>query len=259
MRQIEIKLYSEYRHYGSHGPKPHKVKATVASKARSVLQLNRNKSASNGSSNGPEEPKDQGKRQAKAYGTHAGNVHVQTLYSGELTESNSQSILTYLDNVTSRFEGITSWDLQQAKHSYSTFKDAKIKEYEAQYGTELSERTATSLLQELSQRAFDYTQHQIVVTIISDEQFDGSSKDADSEGMYRRELRSKRIYTQGRNLLSQDLRTKLAQSSKKDSELTSTSILSKGGRITINPRTKQRMFTIDFGQLAGRIHDVDDY
>lgn len=259
MRKIEIKLYSEYRHYGSHGPKPHKVKATAASKARSILGISRNSSTNSSKSNGPEDEEKKQNRQPKGYGKHAGNTHVETLYSGELTVENSSAILMFLDNVTSRFEAMTTWDVHAAKHNYATYKQKVLNRYVTEYGSVTSEQTSTNLLKELSEGAFDYTQHQIVIVIVSDEQFEGSKPDSTEDGLFRRELRSKRIYSKGRTLLSEELRKKLKECSKENPELITSIRLVKGGRIERNIQTGRLEFSIDFGQLGDRIFDVDGY
>lgn len=254
---VVVRLYSEYRHHGSHGPKAHAVRSAVASKARAILSK-KTSSESTNADGASTETRDQLAVQSKAYGTHGGNVHVMTLYSEkDLTPDKADLLLKYLDNVTSKFEAMSSFDLKSAKNVYASHKAEILGRYGQQYGEDLSESTATAALKELSEHSFEYTQHQIVVIIESDESFEGAHPT--KEGKFVRELRSKRNYTKGRTLLSQEQRDALRKVSKTELQLTRSASLGKGARIIVNPRTGRRELQIDFGQLAGRVFDADTY
>lgn len=254
---VVVRLYSEYRHHGSHGPKAHAVRSAVASKARAILSK-KTSSESTNADGASAETRDQVTAQSKAYGTHGGNVHVMTLYSEkDLTPDKADLLLKYLDNVTSKFEAMSSFDLKSAKNVYASHKAEILGRYGQQYGEDLSESTATAALKELSEHSFEYTQHQIVVIIESDESFEGAHPT--KEGKFVRELRSKRNYTKGRTLLSQEQRDALKKVSKTEIQLTRSASLGKGARIIVNPRTGRRELQIDFGQLAGRVFDADTY
>jgi hypothetical protein len=255
---VVVRLYSEYRHHGSHGPKAHAVRSAVASKARAILAKKSTADSTNEDAGNSNESKDQVATQSKAYGTHGGNVHVMTLYSEkDLTPEKADVLLKYLDNVTSKFEAMTSFDLKSAKNQYASYKAEILGRYGQQYGEDLSEGTATAALKELSEHSFDYTQHQIVVIIESNESFEGAHPT--KEGTFVRELRSKRNYTKGRTLLSQEQRDALKKVSKTEIQLTRSASLGKGARIIVNLKTGRKELQIDFGQLAGRVKDVDTY
>lgn len=256
---VEVKLYSEYRHHGSHGAKPRVVKSAAASKARAILGSHREDSTSKAEPSTAEAVKVKERHEAKPYGTHGGNVHVETLLTRDLSDTNkADAVLVYLDNITSRFEAMASFPLAEAKSQYSSFKDEVLGRFQAKLGDDLSAETSTKILNELKVGSFDYTQHQIVITIASDEQFDGSHF-IEEKGVYIRELRTKRIYTQGRSLFSAEKREVLKKVSKEDLKLTTSYNLGKGARIKVNPKTGHRILHIDFGNLAGRVYEVDSY
>lgn len=257
--KIQIKLVSEYRHHGTHGIANRKQRSGAAAKARSLLKL--------GSANRTENDQDQTSdtegdgekvpRKAKPYGSHNGNVHVQTLYSKDLTSAEEiDRILVYLDNVTSKFESYSSWDLPAAKNVYSLAKEELLSRFRQNFGENLSEANTNKLVTELAKSSFDYTQHQIVIVLTSDDAFEGSVLIEDS---YRRELRTKRIYSQGRALLPQEVREILVSISKDKSMLTSVSTIGRSARIVTNPKTGKLETSIDFGQLGGRVFDTSTY
>jgi hypothetical protein len=255
---VVVKLYSEYRHHGSHGPKTHAVRSAVASKARAILSKKTPSESTSTNGEASIETKDRVAVQSKAYGTHGGNVHVMTLYSEkDLTPDKADLFLKYIDNATSKFEAMTSFDVKFAKNKYASHKAEILNRYNQQYGEDLSESTATAALKELAEHSFDYTQHQIVVLIESDESFEGARPT--KEGRFVRELRSKRNYTKGRTLLSQEQRDALKKVSKTEIQLTRSASLGKGARIIVNLKTGRKELQIDFGQLAGRVYEVDTY
>lgn len=259
MHNITVKLYSEYRHHGSHGPKTHVVKSAAASKARAILGSRRKDSTSQAGPGTAEVTGGETKREAKAYGTHAGNVHVETILTRDVSDpTKADATLVYLDNLTSKFEAMSSFALAEAKSKYSSYKDEVLQRYQAIAGDNLSEETSTQVLKELAAKSFDYTQHQIVIIIESDEQFEGSHF-IEEKGLYVRELRTKRIYTAGKSLFSPEKREALKKASKEELRLTTTARLGKGARIEVNPKTGLRVLVIDFGNLAGRVYDVDTY
>lgn len=256
--KIQIRLYSEYRHHGSHGPKTHVVKSAAASKARAILGCRRSTATNPEESSAPVTGTNE-KREAKAYGTHGGNVHVETILTRDVSDPEvADTTLQYIDNITSKFESMASFELAEAKSRYSAFKHELASKYQAQYGDTLSEKNASAYLKELAAKSFDYTQHQIVILIESDEQFEGSHFVEDS-GMYVRELRTKRIYTAGKSLFSSEKRMALKNVSKDELQLTQTARLGKGARIVVSSKTGLKTLVIDFGNLAGRIYDVDTY
>lgn len=259
MYRIAVRLYSEYRHHGSHGPKRHVVKSAAASKARAILG-NRRKDSTNQAGPGTAEVTEkESKREAKAYGTHAGNVHVETLLTRDVSDPDkADKVLVYLDNMTSKFEAMSSFALAEAKSKYSSWKDEVLQRYQAKAGDTVSEETASRILNELASKSFDYTQHQIVITIESDTQFEGSHF-IEEKGLFVRELRTKRIYTAGKSLFSPEKREALKKTSKEELQLTTTARLGKGARIEVNPKTGLRTLVIDFGNLSGRVYDVDTY
>lgn len=256
--KVVVRLYSEYRHHGSHGPKAHAVRSAVASKARAILAKKNSTDSTIDEVDSTVGSTGQETIKSKAYGTHGGNVHVMTLYSeNDLTPEKADYLLKYLDNVTSKFEAMSSFDLKAAKNVYASHKAEILGRYGQQYGEDLSEGTATAALKELSEHSFDYTQHQIVVIIESDESFEGARPT--KEGTFVRELRSKRNYTKGKTLLSQEQRDALKNVSKTEIQLTRSASLGKGARIIVNLKTGRKELQIDFGQLAGRINDADTY
>lgn len=254
---VAVRLYSEIRHHGSHGPKTHAVRSAVASKARGLLKKKQEESS--GSEVATDETTKASERKAsKAYGTHGGNVHVQTLYSkGNVTVDDADRLLRYLDNLTSKFEAMNSFDIKAAKNKYSCAKAEVLDRFHAQFGEDLSEKNATLALKELAQHSFDYAQHQIVVIISSDESFEGSRPDG--QGRYIRELRSKRIYSKGRTLIPAEIRDQLKNVSKDELKLTRSALLGKGARIVVNTKTGRKELQIDFGQLGSRVYEVDSY
>lgn len=255
--KVAVRLYSEVRHHGSHGPKTHAVRSAVASKARGLLKKKQEESSGSEVATN-ETTKASERNTSKAYGSHGGNVHVQTLYSKDgISVDDADRLLKYLDNLTSKFEAMTSFDVKAAKNQYSCAKAEILDRYQSQFGDDLSEKNATLALRELAQHSFDYTQHQIVVIISCDESFEGSRPDG--QGMFVRELRSKRIYSQGRSLLSAEVRAQLKNVSKDEIMLTRSASLGKGARIVVNTKTGRKELQIDFGQLGSRVYEVDSY
>lgn len=256
---IIVRLYSEFRHHGSHGPKTHVVKSAAASKARAIIGSRRSKTTTGELPSTPEVTGSIHNRTAKAYGTHNGNVHVETIITRDISDPDkADSILMYLDNLTSKFESMSSFPLAEAKSKYSSFKDEVLQRYQATAGSTLSEETSSQVLKELASKSFDYTQHQIVITIESDTQFEGSRFNKE-RSCYVRELRTKRIYTAGKSLFTPEKREILKKASKEELQLTVTARLGKGARIEVNPKTGLRNLIIDFGNLSGRVYDVDTY
>lgn len=259
MHRITVRLYSEYRHFGSHGPKTHVVKSAATSKARAIIGSRRNHSTNAVDSSTTGVAPEKVKREAKAYGKHSGNVHVETFLTRDVSDPNvADETLMYLDNLTSKFEAMSSFQLAEAKSRYSSEKEEILRKYLANAGETLSEETSTKVLRELAAKSFDYTQHQIVIIIESDDQFDGSRFNEET-GLYMRELRTKRIYTAGKSLLSFEKRESLKKASKEELQLTTTARLGKGARIVVNPKTGRHMVQIDYGNLSGRVYDVDTY
>lgn len=257
---IKIVLYTEYRHHGSHGPKPRAVKSAVSSKARALLQaaMSKDKQEDVKPLNVEKEEKKVPNKTSKPYGSHGGNVHVQTLYSkSDLNPVEADRVLRYLDNLSSKFEAMNSFDLKAAKHEYALHKEEILKRAESKSGTDLSEELSTVVLKELAGHSFDYTQSQVVVTLIQDESFEGSH--AVGDGTYKRELRTKRVYFAGKRLFSKEERDAMVHLSKEEVVITKTTKLARGARIVVNPKTGRRRLQIDFDQLADRIFDVDTY
>lgn len=256
--KVTVRLYSEYRHHGSHGPKTHVVKSAAASKARAILGNRRKTTIGDGPSS-PEATEKERIRTAKAYGTHGGNVHVETIITKEISDTDTaDKLLIYIDNLTSKFESMSSFALAEAKSKYTSSKDEILQRYHATAGSTLSEETSSKVLSELASKSFDYTQHQIVIIIESDEQFEGSRFN-NERSYYVRELRTKRIYTAGKSLFSIEKRESLKKASKEDLQLTLTARLGKGARIDINPKDNHWKLVVDWGNLAGRVWDVDTY
>lgn len=255
--KIQIRLYSEYRHHGSHGPKTHAVKSAAASKARAILGCRRSSATENDESSASNAGTKE--RIAKAYGTHGGNVHVETILTRDVSDPEvADTTLQYIDNITSKFESMSSFELAEAKSRYSAYKHELASKYQAQYGDTLSEKNASAYLRELAAKSFDYTQHQIVILIESDEQFEGSHF-VEESGMYVRELRTKRIYTAGKTLFTPEKRMALKNVSKDELQLTQTARLGKGARIVVSSKTGLKTLVIDFGNLANRVYQVDSY
>lgn len=202
MLKIVVKLVSSYRHHGSAGPKPTKIRSTAASKLSALL--NKEKQPESGSSNFvlSDQENDQRKerKQPKEYGSHQGNLQVKILKEIEITSDNQSQITNYITNLTSNFESRNSWDLRTAKHNYKTFKDEVLKEYADKYGNQLSETVTTNLLKKLASKAFVYTSHQIVITLESDKQIEGSRISED--GHFYLTIKSKMIYSSGKQLFN---------------------------------------------------------
>lgn len=257
---IKIVLYTEYRHHGSHGPKPRAVKSAVSSKARALIQAAMSKDTQEDTKplEVTQKVKKDPNKAPKPYGSHGGNVHVQTLYiKDDLSPEDADQVLRYLDNLSSKFEAMNSFDLKAAKHEYALHKEEILKRAESKSGSDLSEELSTEVLKELAGYSFDYTQSQIVVTLIQDESFEGSH--AVGDGTFKRELRTKRVYFAGKRLFSKEERNAMIHLSKEELVITKTTKLARGARIVIDPTTGRRRLQVDFDQLAGRIFDSDTY
>lgn len=201
MIKATIKLVSSYRHHGSSGPKPTKVRSTAASKFNAIMNRKQPAATDGSSELGTETGKESNKsKEPKAYGTHQGNLQVAVLKEVEIEDSNKEEVATYVTNITSNFEGRSSWDLRAAKHAYKSFKDEVVKEYAEKYGNQLSERTTTEMLQKLSAKAFRYTSHQIVITIESDSEIEGGRRG--ENGHYFITIKTKMVYSQGKQLFT---------------------------------------------------------
>jgi len=201
MIKVTIKLVTSFRHHGSSGPKPTKVRSTAASKFNAIMnkrqQTTTDESVSDNSTETEKAPK---KGQTKPYGSHNGNLQVATLKEVVINDSNKEKVAILVTNLTSNFEGRTSWDVRAAKHAYKAYKDQLLSEYAEKYGNQLSEKTTTELLTKLATKAFHYTSHQIVITIESDMEIEGGRRGEDDH--YFVTIKSKMIYGQGRQLFT---------------------------------------------------------
>lgn len=202
MIKATIKLVSSYRHHGSSGPKPTKIRSTAASKFNAIMNKKQQASTDGGGETETETGNSSSSKngQPKPYGSHSGNLQVAVLKEVEIDDSNREEIATLVTNLTSNFEGRSSWDLRAAKHTYKTYKDEVIKEYAEKYGSQLSEKATTEMLQRLSQKAFYYTSHQIVITIESDSEIEGGRKGENDH--YFITIKSKMVYSAGKQLLA---------------------------------------------------------
>jgi hypothetical protein len=258
MISVVTKLYSEQRHYGSRGVKSRKSRSAAAAKARQIALNSKAVSASTEGSSTVDSTDDINSTHiTKEYGNHNGNVHVLTLYSGKMTETDSAKVLTFIDNVTSKFEALPSWDLKKAKFDYSNRKEELLEQVITKYGDEVSENVSNEIFNELAKYSFDYTQHQIVIVFTSDESFEGARQTED--GTYRRELRTKRVYNKDKVLIPAVLRKALQDCSKEQSELTLTRTVGRGGKIVLHPVTGKKTFVVDFGGLTNRVFEYDNY
>lgn len=237
MITIEIKLVSQYRHHGSSGPKPTKVKSKASSKLAATLLGGRTIQSGGTNANDKSSPGGQKvKKSSLPYGTHDGNIQVQILKSGSITEENVSEFTRYTQNVTAYLENIASFDLKAAKHHYRHYKDDVIRRYQSQFGNELSEIQTTHMLTELAKEAFTYTSHQIVIVLCSDDYFEGSAQNRDDKKYYVI-IKSKMIYSEGRRLLSFEAREAMRTMDIGSDVAIRTNIVRIPAIISVNPRT----------------------
>lgn len=256
---VKVDIISEYQFHGSHGAQATSANTGVASKAKQIMRAQLEQNQANKVTDGPavQIEKINTPKVPKEYGKHSGNIHIFQLRHCDVDESSLPTILHYIDNVSSKLETMQSWDVQAAKHEYSTFKDETIARYQSQYGDTLSDQAATLYLNELKGKSFKYTRHQIRITITCDVAFEGSK--LTRAGVYIRELRSKRIYSKASTLLSFEVRMGLKNVTDTVTQLSKTTLLTKGGKFRHNQRTNRMEFVIDFDQLGERFRDTDSY
>lgn len=270
MINVKVSLVSSFRRHGSAGPKPTKVKSVVASKFSAIWNKQKvsSKEANNNDDEEKEIPSDSDKqteepesssksrKSPKEYGSHDGNVHVCILKQGSYeTDEELVSISNYVTNLTSSFEAKGSFDLRKAKTDYRNFKDAVVKKYAETYGTQLSEKATTQMLQELSSKAFVYTSHQIVITISSDLPIDGGRFN-DEDGLYYITIKSKMVYRLNRQLFSSAELEALKQVDDKAVKLTITNIVRIPAILRYNPSTQKYQV---FYTGSGTVSALDGY
>lgn len=256
MMNVEIKLNSQFRRHGTAGPKPTVVKSAAAAKMAQILMKQKQEVTIGEVGLSETENLIKEKHTPKEYGSHNGNHQVETFKNVEATEDNLRSLLVYAENMLSRFESMDSWDLATKKFEYTQARVRITEEYLEKHGSNLSDQVTTNLIGEVKEYSFKYTQHQISIIITSDIMFDGAKP---TDTGFRREIKSKRIYTFGEKLLSKEIREVLKGSSDTESELMVTTNLGKAGRIVRDSESGKPRMIIDFGQLAGRIEDSDSY
>lgn len=205
MIRVKVQLVSVYRRHGSAGPKPTKVRSTAAAKFKALTNkagaIKGNSESDNDSSPAQGQKINQG---PKPYGGHNGNTQVKLLREVQVdTDDQLVSITNYITNVTSNFEGRTSFNLKQAKHQYRLAKDEIVQSIVTKYGTNLDEKATTEMLTLLHAKGFTYTQHQIVITIASDDKIEGGRLNKD-DNLYYVTIKSKMVYTKGKTLLSEN-------------------------------------------------------
>lgn len=271
MINVKVSLVSTYRRHGSAGPKPTKVKSVAASKFSAIWrkqQANLKEVSEEKDSNDvvtssdPDKQTDEpestaeNRKAPKEYGSHNGNVQVCILKQGSYkTEDELVSISNYVTNLTSSFEAKGSFDLRKAKTDYRNFKDAVVKKYAETYGTQLSEKATTQMLQELSSKAFVYTSHQIVITISSDLPIDGGRFN-DEDGLYYITIKSKMVYRLNRQLFSSAELEALKQVDDKAVKLTITNIVRIPAILRYNPSTQKYQV---FYTGSGTVSALDGY
>lgn len=205
MITIEVKLVSQYRHHGSAGPKPTRVRSRASAKLTAMLLQDRAQRMST-NANDKVQSGDSGiKKDPKPYGSHGGNIQVDLLKRGEINDDNVTEYNRYVQNVTAYLESLQSFDLKAAKFKYRVYKDNVVMKYYDQFGEDLSEVQTTNMLTELAQEAFLYTSHQIVITLSSEEYFEGSSLNTKDKRYYAT-IKSKMVYSEGRKLLAATVR-----------------------------------------------------
>lgn len=256
MIKATVKLVSSFRHHGSSGAKPTKIRSTAASKFNAIMNRQQQASSEAEDNNAETETRNDSNvtKQPKPYGSHNGNLQVAVLKEFIITDENKESVSTYITNLTSNFEGRSSWDLRAAKHSYKVFKDNVVTEYAEKYGTQLSETVTTQMLQTLASKAFHYTSHQIVITIESDEMIEGGRKS--ENGHYFITIKSKMIYSQGRQLLTADVIKSLKEAPSDKVDLRVTTITRVPAILTWNAKTQCYIVTY---RGSGTITASDSY
>lgn len=253
MINVKVSLVSTFRRHGSAGPKPTKVKSVAASRFSAIWkkqkaslketseQEDEKDQTSSDSTKQTDEPESaaESRKAPKEYGSHNGNVQVCILKQGSYkTDDEMVSISNYVTNLTSNFESKNSFDLRKAKTDYRNFKDATVKKYAEAYGTQLSEKATTQMLQELSSKAFVYTSHQIVITISSDLPIDGGRFN-DEDGLYYITIKSKMIYRLNRQLLSSAELNALKEIDSEAVKLTISNIVRIPAILRYNPSTQR--------------------
>lgn len=240
MLNIKVSLQSRVCRHGSKGPKPTKVRTAVGSKFSALMKSRKTpteevveepiddsaaEASDSNNNNSQAEVTTSTKRQPKEYGSHNGNVHVHVMVDDSYeTDDDIDSITNYITNMTSAFEAKPSFDLKKAKNDYRVYKDEVVTRYAKTFGSQLSERTATEMLRDLSKKAFIYTSHQIIITVSSDVQIEGARFN-DEDGLYYITFKSKMIYRSGRSLLSPAELEYLEEVDDENIKLTQTSLV----------------------------------
>lgn len=270
MINVKVSLVSSFRRHGSAGPKPTKVKSVVASKFSAIWNKQKvsNKEANDNDEEEKEIPSDSNKqteepesssksrKSPKEYGSHDGNVHVCILKQGSYeTDEELVSISNYVTNLTSNFESKGSFDLRKAKTDYQKFKNSTVKKYAETYGTQLSEKATTQMLQELHTKAFVYTSHQIVITISSDLPINGGRFN-DEDGLYYITIKSKMIYRLNKQLLSSAELNALKSIDSEAIKLTISNIVRVPAILRYNPSTQRYEV---FYSTSGKVSAFDGY
>lgn len=233
--KIELALYESKRHHGTHSVTNKQQRASALAKAKALL--------------GNNAPTSKGGE--KQYGgDNIKKFPIRTFESATMPELDKN--LDRMDYVVTSFEGLSSFDIQSAKHNYSAHKAEVLAAASQKSGEVLGETTTDAVVNDLASASFDYYEYQMALIIYSDEQFDESSEvTIDGKVWYKKTLRSKKRYRAvDRKLSSADVQ-RLISMAQDDEPLkrVARATLGRCSRLIQNPNTGKVSMVIDWGSL----------
>lgn len=209
-----VSIRTEQKHHGSRGTRMRSANPAAAAKLSSILfggQLPTVAPESEEDNSDKQAPKTKKNRTPKEYGSHSGNTHTHMLYEAIVKPGdNVGQIHNRVANMIAYFESRPSWDLKTKRHMYSQAKSDVLAQTLAVYGNEISDQVTTKVENRLAKYSFDYTKHQLIITLESSEEFPGAKQN--SEGVWRLVLCSKARYDEGHVLLSKEVLKALVNS-----------------------------------------------
>ena len=172
-----MKVVSVKHTHGGKEERTRAVKAAAVNKVKAIL---------NRQGESPQQERERSQRSdAKAYGSHNGSTHTKVLLDVELSDTNADEVLSKINYSARVLESWNSLDIPARKREHRLKKQEIMEKYKQKYGTKLTEKQFTQYKNEYAKETFKYVATQVEITIISDEQLQGSIRLKDGSWLTR--------------------------------------------------------------------------
>lgn len=136
----------------------------------------------------------------KVYGSHSGSTQTMVIFETDFEGKIGGTTLVKLSNVLNKHEAKIPGmaDVKQRKREYTSKKLEITEMYRQKYGDKPDGKQADEIQNAIAAYGFEYYSNQIVVTITSDEEFEGSEAMVDKDQNvlgYILTVRSKSVFT----------------------------------------------------------------